>query len=386
MKEIAILGSTGSIGTQTLEVIAMHKDRFHAALLAARSNIALLREQAERFQPSLIAITDEEAGRAFLASYEGKAKVIIGERALVEAVEETEADVVLTAVVGIAGLLPTLAALKRGKQVALANKETLVAGGELVTTTARDAKISILPVDSEHSAVFQCLQGQDRKGVHKIILTASGGPFRGKTREELEKVTLADALKHPTWHMGRKVTIDSASLFNKGLEVIEAHWLFDVPYDDIDVMVQPQSIVHSMVEYDDGSIIAELGEADMRLPIQLALTYPERLPSPSRSYLDWRRLSSLTFELPDTSLFRSLPMAYEAGKAGGIMTAVYNAANEEGVKAFVEGRIGFLQIFDTAEEVLSRMENGPALSLDAILAADEKTRHLARDFIRRHER
>lgn len=383
MKEIAILGSTGSIGTQTLDVVRLHRDRFHPAVLAAHRSVDALLAQAEEFQPHAVALTDERAGEEFRRRYEGSAEIYTGEKALLEAVRRSDVDLVLVAVVGMAGLAPTLEAIRAGKELALANKETLVAGGELVTKAADAAGIRIRPVDSEHSAIFQCLLGQDRGGVHRLILTASGGPFRGKTREELRHVTLADCLKHPTWHMGRKVTIDSATMFNKGLEVMEAHWLFRVPYDQIKVVVQPQSLIHSMVEYVDGSIMAQIGNPDMRLPIQFALTYPERLPSPSHQYVDWSAISSILVSEPDLSVFRSLSMAFDAGKAGGTAGAAFNAANEEAVNAFIQGEIGFLAIYDVVEEVLGRWALGPATAVEDVWEADRKAREEARAAIRR---
>ncbi len=383
MKEIAILGSTGSIGTQTLDVVRLHRDRFHPAVLAAHRSVDALLAQAEEFQPYAVALTDEKAGEEFRRRYEGSAEIYTGKNALLEAARRSDVDLVLVAVVGMAGLAPTLEAIRAGKELALANKETLVAGGELVTKAADAKGILIRPVDSEHSAIFQCLLGQDRGGVHRLILTASGGPFRGKTREELRHVTLADCLKHPTWHMGRKVTIDSATMFNKGLEVMEAHWLFRVPYDQIKVVVQPQSLIHSMVEYVDGSIMAQIGNPDMRLPIQFALTYPERLPSPSHQYVDWSSISSILVSEPDLSVFRSLRMAYDAGKAGGTAGAAFNAANEEAVSAFIEGEIGFLAIYDVVEEVLGRWTLGPAAAVEDVWEADRKAREEARAAIRR---
>lgn len=383
MKEIAVLGSTGSIGTQTLDVLRLHKDRFHASVLAAHHSVDVLLAQAAEFQPRCIAVTDPEAGRAFRARYDGPAEVLIGEEALLEAVRRTDVDLVVVAVVGIAGLAPTLEAIRQGKEIALANKETLVTGGALVTEAADRAGITIRPVDSEHSAIFQCLLGQDRKGVHRLILTASGGPFRGRSREELAQVTLADCLKHPTWHMGRKVTIDSATMFNKGLEIIEAHWLFRVPYDRIKVVVQPQSLIHSMVEYDDGSIIAQIGEPDMRLPIQFALTWPERLPSPSHSFLDWGRIASIFVSEPDETVFRSLRLAVDAGKAGGTATTALNGADEEAVAAFVRGEISFLDIFSVVEDVLDQWETSPVRTLDDVWDADHRAREAARASIRR---
>lgn len=384
MKEVAVLGSTGSIGTQTLDVIRLHKDRFHAAVLAARSHVDALLKEAEEFQPYCIAVADEEAGKEFLGRYSGPAEVLIGENALTEAVRRTDVDLVLVAVVGMAGLAPTLEAIRQGKELALANKETLVAGGSLVTEAADRKGILIRPVDSEHSAIFQCLLGQDKKAVRRLLLTASGGPFRGKTREELTQVTLADCLKHPTWNMGRKVTIDSATMFNKGLEIMEASWLFRVPVDAIDVVVQPQSLIHSMVEYDDGSIMAQIGNPDMRLPIQFALTYPERLPTPSHEFVDWKTLASILVSVPDRSVFRSLDLAYAAGKAGGTAGTVFNAANEEAVSAFIEEKISFLSIYDVVESVLGAWHAQPVTDVADIWAADEKARAMAQAAIRRH--
>ena len=377
MKEIAVLGSTGSIGTQTLDVIRLHGDRFHASVLAAHRNIELLLAQAEEFHPHCIAITDAEAGETFRKRYTGRAEILIGKDALTEAVKRTDVDLVLVAVVGIAGLAPTLEAVSQRKEIALANKETLVTGGKLVTEAAKNAGILIRPVDSEHSAIFQLMLRQDTKHIHRLLLTASGGPFRGKTKKELETVTLSDCLAHPTWNMGRKVTIDSASMFNKGLEIIEAHWLFDVDYDNIDVVVQPQSLIHSMVEYDDGSILAQIGNPDMRLPIQFALTYPERLPTPSHEFVDWTKLSAIDISVPDTKVFRSLAMAVKAGKAGGDMTTAFNAADEIAVQAFIDGKISFLSMFDVVEAVLDGWDTKEIESADDIWDADRRAREAA---------
>ena len=377
MKEIAILGSTGSIGTQTMDVIRLHSDLFHASVIAAHKSIDTLRKQAEEFHPHAIVITDEEAGRKFRESYTGDAEVLVGKEALTECVKRDDVDLVLVSVVGITGLAPTLEAIRAGKELALANKETLVAGGALVLEEARKHHTLIRPVDSEHSAIFQSMLGQDKKGIHKILLTASGGPFRGKTREELAHVTVVDAMKHPTWNMGMKVTLDSATMFNKGLEVIEAHWLFGVDYDDIEVIVQPQSLIHSMVEYDDGSIIAQIGNPDMRLPIQFALTYPDRLPSPSHEFVDWSQILSIQVEKPDMKVFRSLHLAFEAGKAGGDTTTAFNAANEEAIRAFIAGKLSFLSIFDVVEDTLSQWQTKPISSYEDVLVADKKARELA---------
>ena len=383
MKEIAVLGSTGSIGTQTMDVLRLHSDLFHASVIAAHTNVEKLLEQAYEFHPHAVVVTDEAAGREFLGRYDGDAEVLIGEAALTEVVKRDDVDLVLVSVVGITGLAPTLAAIEAGKELALANKETLVAGGSLVLAAAKKHHTLIRPVDSEHSAIFQSLLGQDKKGIHKLILTASGGPFRGKSREELAKVTVADAMKHPTWNMGMKVTLDSATLFNKGLEVIEAHWLFGVDYDKIDVVVQPQSLIHSMVEYDDGSIMAQLGLPDMRLPIQFALTYPDRLPSPSHEFVDWSAITSILIAKPDTKVFRSLQMAFDAGKAGGDTTTAFNAANEEAIRGFIQGKLSFLSIFDVVEDTLQHWDTREVTALSDVWDADKKARELSRQCISR---
>ena len=382
MKEIAVLGSTGSIGTQALEVIALHPNRFHASILAAHRNVDLLLKQAEKFLPHAVAITDSDAGAAFHARYTGKAAVFVGKDAMTEALSQIAFDTALVAVTGMAGLLPTLSAIFLGKDVALANKETLVAGGALVMRAAAEKGIRILPVDSEHSAIFQSIQGQDARHIHRLILTASGGPFRGRTKEELKQVTLADCLSHPTWNMGQKVTIDSASMFNKGLEIIEAHWLFNVAYDQIHVVVQPQSLIHSMVEYDDGSVIAQIGAPDMRLPIQFALTYPERLPTPSGEFLDWTKIGKIDVAEPDRTVFRSLDLAYAAGKAGGDAATAFNAANEEAVSSFIKGNISFLQLFDVTAAVLDAWDTKEIKSAEDIWDTDRRARDMARRYMR----
>lgn len=383
MKEIAILGSTGSIGMQTMDVLRLYPDLFHASVIAAKKNINALLRQAEEFHPHTIVVTDEKAGKAFKDLYQGNATVLIGESALTDCVCADDVDLVLVSVVGIAGLLPTLTAIKNRKEIALANKETLVAGGELVMAAAKENAVLIRPVDSEHSAIFQSILGQDKKGIHKLIITASGGPFRGYTKEQLTSVTVEEAMKHPTWQMGQKVTLDSATMFNKGLEVIEAHWLFDIDYNQIEVVVQPQSLIHSMVEYKDGSIMAQLGNPDMRLPIQFALTYPERKYSPSHEFMDWSQISSIIIERPNVQVFRSLPLAFEAGKAGGDMTTVFNAANEEAIRAFISGRISFLQIYDVVETVLTKWHRSAITSVEDILQADKESRLLAEEIISR---
>lgn len=381
MKKIAVLGSTGSIGTQTMDIIRMHPDHFCASVIAAHRNVDKLLEQAEEFKPAAIVITDPEAGEKFRGIYDGPAEVFVGQDNLSQVCLRDDVDLVMVAVVGIAGLLPTLTAISAHKELALANKETLVAGGALVEEAARKHHVLIRPVDSEHSAIFQSMMGQDRKAIHKLLLTASGGPFRGKKKDELTNVTLQDAMKHPTWNMGMKVTLDSATMFNKGLEVIEAHWLFGVDYDNIEVIVQPQSIIHSMVEYIDGTVMAQLGLPDMHLPIQFAMTYPERMPTPSHDFLDWKKIMAIQVEKPDTEVFRSLKLAYEAGKAGGDAGTVFNASNEEAIRAFIGGRISFLSIFDIVERTLDSWAIHKIDSYEDILRADRESRILAERFV-----
>ena len=348
MKRIAILGSTGSIGTQALNVIRRHRDEMAVEVLCAGSNADLLITQALEFDPNAVAIADEgkyQQVQDALASHD--IKVFAGMDSIADLMEMESIDMVLASIVGFAGLRPTLRAIEHHKPIALANKETMVVAGQIVTDAAARNHVPILPVDSEHSAIFQSLVGEVG-GVDKILLTASGGPFRGWKREQLEKVTLADALKHPNWSMGRKVTIDSASLMNKGLEVIEARWLFDVPAERIQVLVHPQSVVHSMVQYVDGSIKAQLGVPTMETPIQYAFTFPQRIES-HLPRLSFEKYAQLTFENPDTDTFRCLPLAYEAIARGGNMPCIMNAANEVAVQQFIEGKISFLQIADIVE-------------------------------------
>ncbi len=352
-RHIAILGSTGSIGTQALQVIKSHPENFVVEVLTAYRNAELLIAQSLEFQPNAVVIGDEKqypAVRDALASH--LIKVYTGISALASVVEMDTIDLVLTATVGYAGLLPTIHAIRAGKQIALANKETLVVAGELITALAREKGVNIYPVDSEHSAIFQCLAGEFHNPIEKIILTASGGPFRGKDRDFLQKVAKEDALKHPNWDMGDKVTIDSATLMNKGLEVIEAKWLFGVKPEHIEVVVHPQSIIHSLVQFRDGSVKAQLGLPDMRLPIQYALGYPERLPSdfPRFSFADY---PTLTFEQPDAETFRSLSLAYEALQKGGNMPCILNAANEIAVSEFLKDKIGFLDMPDVVEACMA---------------------------------
>ncbi len=375
LKRIAVLGSTGSIGTQALEVAAAHPDRFRVVALAAHHNDKLLAEQLERFRPVLAVLADGEAADRLRSRYSGPAKIMAGEEGLTAAATLAEADTVLTSLVGFAGLRPTLAAIEAGKNIALANKETLVAAGELVTAAARKRGVAILPVDSEHSAILQCLQGEGRTGVRRLILTASGGPFRERAKETLPSVTVAECLRHPNWTMGRKITVDSATLANKGLEVIEARWLFDVGYDNIDVVVHPQSIIHSMVEFVDGSVMAQLGRPDMRLPIQYAFSAPDRWPA-DFARLDFATLTGLTFAPPDTDRFPALAMGYEAGRRGGTAPCVFNAANEAAVNAFLAGEIAFTAIAASIRRALDAHATVAAPTLEELCAADEWARAL----------
>ena len=380
VKNIAVLGSTGSIGTQTLDVVRKHPELFAVKVLTANSSVELLAEQIREFSPEVAVLTDEKAAAELRSIYQGKTQILGGRQALLDVVVRDDLDTIVTALLGFAGLEPTLLAIDAGKNIALANKETLVVGGELVMKKAREKGVAILPVDSEHCALFQCLQGEKSKSVRKILLTASGGPFRGRRLEDLAKVTIADCLAHPTWSMGKKITVDSASLVNKGLEVIEAKWLYGVEYDQIEVVVHPQSIVHSMIEFCDGAVMAQLGVPDMRLPIQYALTYPERLPSPCEN-LDFWQMQNLTFEKPDMDTFRGLKLAYEAGKAGGTMPCLLNAANEVAVAAFLKGEIGFLQIYDIIEKTMSDREKKAADSLEVLLAEDGWAREYAKSML-----
>ena len=348
MRSIAIIGSTGSIGTQTLDVVRANAD-IRVAALAAGDNIELLEKQVREFRPELVSVKSEDKAKALaVALSDFNCKIVYGMDGLIEAATCEKAELVVTAIVGMIGIRPTIEAIKAGKDIALANKETLVTAGHLIMQLAQEYHVRILPVDSEHSAIFQCLHGEQENKIAKLLITASGGPFRGKTRKELEHVTVEDALKHPNWSMGRKITIDSATLVNKGLEVIEARWLFDVMPENIEVVVQPQSIIHSMVEFEDGAIKAQLGTADMRLPIQYALYYPERR-NLSGDRLDFSKISGRLTEQPDRETFRGLDLAYNAIETGGSMPTVLNAANECAVAMFLNGGIKFLQIYDIIE-------------------------------------
>ncbi len=348
MKKIAILGSTGSIGTQTLDIVRTQKD-IKVTALAAGSNIVLLEQQIREFAPKLVCVWDQEKAKELaLAVKDLNVKVVTGIDGLLEAATEPEAEIVVTAIVGMIGIQPTIAAMKAGKDIALANKETLVTAGHIIMPLAEELGVKILPVDSEHSAIFQCLNGENGKQIHKLLLTASGGPFRGKTREELSNVEVEDALKHPNWSMGRKITIDSSTMVNKGLEVMEARWLFGVEMDQVQVVVQPKSIIHSMVEFIDGAVVAQLGTPDMKLPIQYAIYYPERRYLPGER-LDFWAMNQITFEKPDMINFPGLRLAYEAGRTGGSMPTVYNAANERAVAKFLNREIPYLAITDIIE-------------------------------------
>ena len=370
MKKIAILGSTGSIGTQTLEVVRENKD-IEVLGLAAGNNIKLLEEQIREFKPRLAAVWKEEKAKELRENIKDlNVKVVSGMEGLIELAVLEEAEILVTAIVGMIGIRPTIEAIKAGKDIALANKETLVTAGHIIMPLAKEHNVAILPVDSEHSAIFQSLQGSNRSELHKILLTASGGPFRGKKREDLMNIQVEDALKHPNWEMGRKITIDSSTLVNKGLEVIEAKWLFDVDIEQIEVVVHPQSIIHSMVEYVDGAIIAELGTPDMKLPIQYALYYPERRFLPGER-VDFATLSQLTFEKPDMETFYGLSLAFEAGKEGGSLPTVFNAANELAVSKFLNRKIGYLQIPEIIEVCMRNHKNILNPTVEEILQTEK---------------
>ncbi len=373
-KKIALLGSTGSIGIQTLQVVDMHPEKFEIVSMASGGNKeTILEEQIIKYKPKLVAVNNEICAKKLKEKFKNQTKIVWGQEGVVEAATVEDADIVVAAISGAAGLIPTLSAIRSGKDVVLANKETLVTAGSLVMKEVAKQGINFLPVDSEHSAIFQCIQPEQKRVVESIILTASGGPFRGYTASKLEQVKLEDALKHPNWSMGSKITIDSATLMNKGLEVIEAHWLFHMPYEDIEVVIHPQSIIHSMVRYKDGSILAHLGKPDMRVPIQYALTYPYRMEN-NLQQLNFAQVGSLTFEEPDMDTFPCLKLAFEAGKRGGTLPAVLNAANEVAVELFLKEKIKFTQIpllIDKALEKTSVIDNP---TLEEILEIDSITR------------
>ncbi|OUP00712.1 1-deoxy-D-xylulose-5-phosphate reductoisomerase [Sellimonas sp.] len=372
MKKIAILGSTGSIGTQTLEVVSEQKD-IEVEALAAGSSIELLEQQIRTYHPKFVCVFQKEKARELKNRIQDlPVKIGAGMDGLIEAATMEGVEIVVTAVVGMIGIRPTIAAIEAGKDIALANKETLVTAGHLIMPLAKKKGVKILPVDSEHSAIFQALQGNSGNKIKKILLTASGGPFRGRTREELQNVQVEDALKHPNWAMGRKITIDSSTMVNKGLEVMEAKWLFDVAIDDIQVVVQPQSVIHSMVEYEDGSVMAQLGTPDMKLPIQYALYYPHRRFLPGER-LDFWKLQHLDFEKPDTDTFYGLSLAYEAGRTGGSLPTVYNAANEKAVAMFLDREISYPEIVEIIEDCMRAHHVIEHPTLDEILSTEEMT-------------
>lgn len=381
MKKIGILGSTGSIGTQTLDIVRSNSD-LRVMALAAGSNVSLMEKQIREFKPSYAVMWKEEAAKDLRSRVSDlPVKILSGMEGLLTISVLEEMEVLVTAIVGMIGIRPTIAAIEAGKTIALANKETLVTAGHIIMPLAAEKKVSILPVDSEHSAIFQSMNGENRKRISKILLTASGGPFRGKKREELLTITAEDALKHPNWSMGKKITVDSSTLVNKGLEVIEAKWLFGVEPEHIEVIVQPQSIIHSMVEYEDGAVMAQLGMPDMKLPIQYALFYPDRRPMDGKR-IDFYELASITFEKPDTDTFKGLSMAYDAIAVGGSMPTVFNAANEKAVSLFLNNKIRFLEIYDFIQ---GAMENHKVIanpSVDQILEAEAA----AYEFIASHRR
>ena len=380
MKTIGILGSTGSIGTQTLDVVRANGD-ISVKAIAAGSNIRLLEEQIREFKPAVCGVWDEEKAKDLaLRVGDTDTKIVSGMDGLMEIAAMDGYEILVTAVVGMIGIRPTMAAIKSGKDIALANKETLVTAGHLIVPLAREHQVRLLPVDSEHSAIFQCLNGEHGNKIDKILLTASGGPFRGWTRKQMERVQVEDALKHPNWSMGRKITIDSSTMVNKGLEVMEAKWLFDVDLDRIQVVVQPKSIIHSMVQFEDGAVMAQLGTPDMKLPIQYALYYPERRPL-AGDRLDFWKLTEISFEKPNPENFRGLALAYEAGRAEGSLPVVFNAANEFAVAEFLDRRAGYLEITDMIAEAMAHHTRISHPSLEQVLEAEQETY----EFLRRRQ-
>lgn len=376
--KIAVLGSTGSIGTQTLEVARSYSENITVVALAAGSNITLLEQQIREFHPVLAAVWSEEKAQELrLKVQDLDVKIVAGMDGLLEVATIADSEILVTAIVGMIGIQPTIAAIQAGKNIALANKETLVTAGHIIMPMAKEYNVAILPVDSEHSAIFQSLNGERHNHVSRILLTASGGPFRGRTREELKNVTVADALNHPNWSMGQKITIDSATLVNKGLEVMEAKWLFGVEYDNVEVVVQPQSIIHSMVEYEDGAVIAQLGTPDMKLPIQYALFYPERRYLEGER-LDFGMLQQITFEKPDMDTFEGLKLAYQVGREGGSMPTVFNAANEYAVERFLKGKIAFLEIYEMIRTCLDAHTKIVNPSVEEILQTQQWVDELIR--------
>lgn len=380
LKRISLLGATGSIGTQTLDIIREHPTKFTLAAMSVGKNLPLARKIILEFQPGLVSV-QEKTDYDTLKTEFPYTRMTFGDEGLIEVAVYEKADIFVNAVLGSVGLNPTLQAIESGKIIAIANKETLVTAGHLVMEAAKRNHVPLLPVDSEHSAIFQALQGENKKNIERLIITASGGSFRDRTREQLEQVTVKEALNHPNWSMGAKITIDSATMMNKGLEVIEAHWLFDMPYEKIDVLLHKESIIHSMVEFHDSSIIAQLGSPDMRVPIQFALSYPDRLPLPSSKRLNLAEVGKLHFQEMDFDRFRCLQFAYEAGKAGGTLPTVLNAANEVAVSAFLEGKLAFLQIEDIIEKALSAHQSIGNPSLAVIQEIDNETRQYVRTLL-----
>lgn len=380
MKKISLLGATGSVGRQTLDVISSHPEEFSLVAMSFGKNVSSGLEMIHTFQPSLVCVGTKQIRDEIIGEIPDGVKVVYGNDGLIEAAVIPDADVVVNALLGSVGLEPTLAAIEAGKTLGFANKETLVTAGHLVMKAAKEKGVAVLPVDSEHSAIFQCLQGEKREQASRLIVTASGGSFRDKKREELEGVTVKEALNHPNWSMGAKITIDSATMMNKGLEVIEAHWLFDMPFDRIDVLIHRESVIHSMVEFQDTSVIAQLGQPDMRVPIQYALSYPDRLELQGGKRLNLVEIGALHFEKADFARYRCLGYAYEAGKIGGTMTTVLNAANEEAVQMFLDGRITFLEIERIVETALERHHAISKPSLEEITAVDRQTRTFVRDW------
>lgn len=381
MKKISLLGSTGSIGTQCLDIIRENRDKYQVVALACGSNVDLLSEQIEEFSPVLAAVADEKAAQELQKNYPGT-EISWGRQGLID-VACADCDMVVNGLMGIRGMEPTYHAIMSGKDVALANKETLVAGGEIIMKAAYEKAIKLLPVDSEHSAIFQCLEGNKGRNINRILLTASGGPFRGFSKEELEHVTLEQALKHPNWSMGKKITIDSATMMNKGLEVIEAKWLFDVDVEKIEILVHPQSILHSAVEFEDKSIIGQMGLADMRIPISFALCYPDRLPSKEPGLDFFSQGARMTFEKPDTEVFKCIKLAYESSKAGGTYPVTLNGANETLVELFLKKKIKFTDIQNILERILEAHSPAYNLDLEGIMEADRKARTEAYEQARR---
>ena len=382
MKNIAILGSTGSIGIQTLDIVREHKDEINITALVANTNILLMEEQIREFNPKLVCIYDEQKAKLLKENVKDlPVRVLTGMEGIISCATETTTDTVVAALVGMIGILPTIEAIKAGKHIALANKETLVTAGHIIMPLSKEKNISLLPVDSEHSAIFQALNGENKDNIYKILLTASGGPFRGHKKESLKSMTSSDALKHPNWRMGPKITIDSATLINKALEVMEAAWLFDIPLSKIQVLIHPQSIIHSMVEYVDGSIIAQMGLPDMRVPIQYALFYPDRKSMKVGDRVDFVKLKELTFEEPDMDTFVGLKLGLKAGDMGGSMPTVFNAANEWAVAAFLDGKIGFLDIYKIINAAMDNHKIISSPSLNEILNTEQETYDFIKGFI-----